>query len=274
MSFDPAVFEAEVALRQILTEKLPSVAQDALEAGWDGPAVTRMAILNPNDRSEIDQALSPMLAELGLQHLDLKTAAIRLAERRAVRILGSGEDPIPHLGYFYRLMYEAGYPEELYELGYLEDEIFCSSEEPDVLRGWCREALENLLNPEIREKQRVEREAAVEEAHRQAERRLEAAEARRQAEKDWPYVWHSPERHRLLKERLRERFDQWPPLIVLLLGCCTLLGWSTGHWFVGLLLLLGVPPIVLLLSYWRLNRELRYERRAALLRLGYPEEKI
>jgi hypothetical protein len=57
MPFDPARFEAEVALDLIPTEKLPAVAQDALEAGFDGPHVVRMAILEPEAGWAIDQAL-------------------------------------------------------------------------------------------------------------------------------------------------------------------------------------------------------------------------
>ena len=65
MSFDPATFEAEVALRLIPTEQLPRVAQNPLEEGLDGPHVLRMAILEPDAGWAIDQALAPMLVELG-----------------------------------------------------------------------------------------------------------------------------------------------------------------------------------------------------------------
>jgi hypothetical protein len=57
MPFDLATFEAEVALKLIPTERLPSVAQDALEAGFDGPHVVRMAVLEPVADWGIDQAL-------------------------------------------------------------------------------------------------------------------------------------------------------------------------------------------------------------------------
>lgn len=48
MSFDPATLEAEIALKLIPTERLPSIAQDALEGGFEGPHILRMAILEPD----------------------------------------------------------------------------------------------------------------------------------------------------------------------------------------------------------------------------------
>ena len=75
MSFDLATFEAEVALRLIPTEQLPAVAQNALEEGFDGPHVLRMAIMEPHAGWAIDQALPPMLAELGCETLLPQEAA-------------------------------------------------------------------------------------------------------------------------------------------------------------------------------------------------------
>ena len=60
MPFDPAKFEAEVALKLTPTERLPAAAQDALEAGFDGPHVLRMAILEPaiNRKNHLHAAAS------------------------------------------------------------------------------------------------------------------------------------------------------------------------------------------------------------------------
>ncbi len=83
MPFDRATFEAEVALKLIPTERLPSVAQDALEAGFDGPRVVRMAVLEPVANWGIDQALPPMMEELGCKAISPEDAALHLARQRA-----------------------------------------------------------------------------------------------------------------------------------------------------------------------------------------------
>jgi hypothetical protein len=157
MPFDPASFESEVALKLIPTEQLPMVAQDALEGGFDGPHVLRMAILEPSAGWAIDQALPPMLAELGCQAIPPKEAALRLAQIRARRILETGEDPIPSLPFFYRLMWAADYPEELIELGYFDDVNFGLFDVPEEKRTRAREALEELLSPELRQKRLIEK---------------------------------------------------------------------------------------------------------------------
>jgi hypothetical protein len=117
-----------------------------------------MAILEPTDGWAIDQALAPMLADLGLSSLAPKEAALRLAHQRAQRILETSEDPLPSLPYFYQLMLAADCPEELQELGYLDDVFF--GDDADTQRALAHEALENLLSPELRERTRAEKKAA------------------------------------------------------------------------------------------------------------------
>ena len=108
-----------------------------------------MAILEPTAVWAIDQALPPMLTELGCHSITPREAALRLARQRAKRILETGEDPLPSLSYFYRLMQSADYLEELMELGYLEDNYdFLTDENIDERRALAHEAVENLLSPE------------------------------------------------------------------------------------------------------------------------------
>ena len=150
MPFDPPTFEAELTLKLIPTERLPALAQDALEAGFAGPHIVRMAIMEPTDGWAIDQTLPPMLEELGCHSITPKEAALRLAHQRAKRIPETGEDPIPSLPYFYRLMQSADYLEELMELAYLEDDYrFFTEENDDKRRALVHEAIENILSPEL-----------------------------------------------------------------------------------------------------------------------------
>jgi hypothetical protein len=148
-TFDLKKFEAEVALKLIPTEQLPAIAQDAMEAGFDGPHVVRMAILEPAYGWAIDQALPLMMAELGCRELSLTEAALRLGRERAKYLLETGEDPLPSLPYFYRLMLAADYARELIELAYLEDEFeFLTDENVGARRARAHEALESLLSLE------------------------------------------------------------------------------------------------------------------------------
>lgn len=160
MLFDPPLFEAQVALGLIPTEKLPSIAQDAMEAGFDGPCVVRMAIVEPQYLWGIDQALPPMLAELGLQRISMKDAALRVAVRRAEEILASGEDPLLSTGFFFQLLLASDYLPELFNLGYLEDicPIELSSEEEQ--RAFAFEEMRVLISPELRQQSVAERRSA------------------------------------------------------------------------------------------------------------------
>lgn len=172
MPFDPEVFEAEVALGMIPTERLPASAQDALEAGYDGRHVVRMAILDPKDGYEIHEVLPKMLAELGRGTPSREDAALWLARRRARQILDSGEDPLPSLAWFYQVMLNSGHPRELVELGYLEDEFYLIAD-PAEQRAMAIAALEALLDPELC-------------ARRNAEALAVGQERQREMQEDWP----------------------------------------------------------------------------------------
>jgi len=113
MPFDLAIFEAELALKLIPTERFPAVAQDALESGLGGPRVLRMAILDPRSGWEIDQVLPSMLEELSWRSITPSEAALRLARQRARRILDSGENPLLSLQYSYQIMSHGDYPDKL-----------------------------------------------------------------------------------------------------------------------------------------------------------------
>ncbi len=144
MPFEPATFEAEVVLGLIPTERLPIVAQDALGAGFDGPKVVRMAILDSTSIWEIQQALPPMLDELGLHLISPAEAALRLAHLRAQRILATEEDPLPSIPYFYRLWIEADYLGELADLAYIEEFDFLYADD-DEKRAKALEAVKKLM---------------------------------------------------------------------------------------------------------------------------------
>ncbi|WP_263410785.1 hypothetical protein [Terriglobus tenax] len=260
MPFDPLQFQAEVSLNRIPTEKIPLVAQEAMETGFDGPHVVRMAILENASFSEISDALPHMMTELGLSQMPIDAAAIRIARKRAVEILENGEDPLPSLPFFYYLMVQADYPEELTEVGYVEDSFPSDPEDLEQCRAWATEALENLLDPELREA-------------RYADRRKVVEEQRKAALNEWPYVWNSAGRRALLRERYQEFLKDRPPLWLLVVAAA-LLGWGINSWRIPLVLLAVEIPLVFLLVYWGQYRKLQQECRNILLRMNYPEDKI
>lgn len=261
MPFDPAMFEAEVALKLIPTEQLPSVAQDALEAGFDRPHVLRMAILEPLAGWAIDQALPPMMEELGLCWIAPEKAALRLARQRAQHLLKTGEDPLPSMPYFYRLMVAADYLGELIELGYFHDYDELYSDDPEEVQARARSALEELLSPELRQQRAAERKAAWE---RQQE------EIRR----EWPYVLNSPSGRALLRQRYREKITYMRPILWIEVVAWIFMGWAFSSWrttvvgFVASLAFIFTMPV--LGEYLQMRRE----RRDTLLRRGVPDELI
>jgi hypothetical protein len=261
MPFDPARFEAEVALKLIPTEQLPAVAQDALEAGFDGPQVLRMAILEPVAGWAIDQALPPMLAELGCHSVPAKEAALRLALQRAQHILETGENPLPSIPYFHQLMLAADYPDELIELGYFDDDDIFFSDIPEEKQARAREALEDLLSPELRERRRAERKAA-----------WEREQARTKAE--WPYILNSPTGRALLKDRYKEKLIEMRPFLWIELVAWTLVGWAFSSWRTAIIGYIVTVPMLFALPVWGEYRRMKWERRDLLLRRGVPDDQI
>ncbi len=261
MVFELARFEAEVALKLIPTDQLPAVAQDALEAGFDGPHVLRMAILEPEAGWEIDQALPLMLDELGCRSLSKEEAALSLSRERAQSILETGEDPLLSVPYFYQLMVNGNYPEELIELGYLDDDYIYFSDDPEEKRTRARAALEELIYPELRQKRVSERKAD-----------WEREQARIKSE--WPYVLNSPTGLALLRKRYKKRITEMRPLLFIELLAWILIGWAFNSLRTVIIGYVVTVPVLFILpicvEYLRMTRE----RRDALLRRGVPEDDI
>lgn len=260
MSFDPFSFEAEVALKLVPTERLPIVAQDALEAGFDGPHVVRMAILDPRYGWAIDRALPPMLDELGLHSISPEEAALRLAHLRARRILMTGEDPLLSTSYFYRLWLASDYLSELTEVANFDDyDVFFGDDHEKLARA--REALEELLSPELRLKRSLERTAKWE----QEQTRVRS---------EWPYVLNSPSGRALLKARYIERISELRPLLWIEAVAWGLLGWAFSSWRTTVIGYIGSMPVLFALPAWGVYLKMKRERRNTLLRRGVPDNEI
>jgi hypothetical protein len=260
MPFDLHKFEAELALGQVPTEQLPLLAQDALEVGFDGPHVVRMAILDPKHGWAIDQALPPMLVELGLLSISPTEAALRLAREHARQILVTGEDPLLSAPYFYRLWVAAGYPMELIDVGNFDDyDAYCSDDREK--RAMAHEAVEELLAPELREQRAAERKA-----------RWEQEQAR--IKQEWPYVLNSPSGHSLLKRRYVERVIELRPLLWIEAVAWVLLSWGIGSWRTAVIGYVVTLAVLFTLPVLGIYRQMKRERRDILLRRGVPDDQI
>ena len=262
MAFDPAVFEAELALGLVPTEEMPRRAQDALEAGYDGAGVVRMAVLEKPSGWEVDQVVPRMLEDLRLRRIEATEGAVRLGRVRAERILASGEDPLLSASYFDDLAKRADYPVELVDcVGYFED-VLAFGLDDEEMRAIALGQLRELVDPELY-RRRVEEGKAAWEAVR--------AERQERARQDWPFVLNSPGGRSLLREWLREKFGEARLALAIQVGAWVVLGWSLGSWRTVVFGLLLAVPFSVGIGALGLILRLRRKRKDELLRMGYWE---
>jgi hypothetical protein len=79
---------------------MPLIAQDALEAGLNGPAKLRLAILERPTYFEVAEVVPRVVNELGLAQITIGEAALRVAKETAREILRNGDDPLRHVQAF------------------------------------------------------------------------------------------------------------------------------------------------------------------------------
>ncbi|HEX8815493.1 MAG TPA: hypothetical protein VF753_08330 [Terriglobales bacterium] len=124
MSFDREQIEARLALDLIASADMPQIAQDALEAGFDGPATVRLAILEHPTYFEVAEVFPRVVKELGLAQVTTGEAALRLAKEIAREILRKGDDPLQHVRAFESLWIRSKYAKEIRTLGTLYDDVW------------------------------------------------------------------------------------------------------------------------------------------------------
>jgi hypothetical protein len=160
MPFDSLTFEAEVALSVIHTDRIPAAALDALEAGFDGPGIVRMAILDPQSGWEIEQALPRMLAELGCKSISGQAGGTATCQAPCSADFIDRRRSFAFTSLFYELMLAAARPAELLEVGYQEDALDVPGISEAERRSLAIEALQEFLSPELQEKRRGKRQVA------------------------------------------------------------------------------------------------------------------
>jgi hypothetical protein len=141
VAFDSRIIEAKFALGAIHPEDLPGVAIEALEAGIDGPVTRRTAGLVGLTGYEADRVRDLFMAEAGLEKIERRVAAARLAQDLAREVLRGGKDPLQFTRGFERLWIAADYPSELGFLGNMDDEVYLYGTNLDGAREMVRERL-------------------------------------------------------------------------------------------------------------------------------------
>ena len=143
--FDRELIEAKLALELIPSAEMPQMAQDALEAGFDSPAVLRLAVLEKPTYFEVRDVLAQASKELGLGQLTKSEAAVRIAKHLAQEVLTSGRDPLSCVKDLGSLWIRAGYPRELSSVGNLDDELFIRNGSKDDDRAFVTSRLKALV---------------------------------------------------------------------------------------------------------------------------------
>jgi len=202
-----------------------------------------------------------MLDELGCHSILPKEAALSLAHQRARRILKSGEDPLPSIPYFYQLMLAADYPSELIELGYFDDDDMFFSDDPEGKQTRAREALEELLSPELRQM-------------RLTERKIQWDQELARIKSEWPYVFNSPTGRAMFKERYIEKITDMRPFLWIELVAWSIAGWAFSSWRTTVIGYISTLPVLFALPAWGEYVRMKRERRDTLLRRGVPDDQI
>jgi hypothetical protein len=147
MPFDREQVEARLALNLIASADMPQVAIDALEAGLDGKAIRRLAVLENPTYFEVAEVLPLAMQELDLAQIPIGEAAVRVARKMAKEILKSGGDPLRHVRDFEALWTRSGYTSEISALGTLYDDVYIaksSDRSDEEIRDWVRSILRDF----------------------------------------------------------------------------------------------------------------------------------
>ena len=120
--FNPDLFVAKWYCSRVGPEDMPGFATNALEAGYDGPALRRLAgLMKPTSR-EIDDLFQSALREIEqIKVRSLEQAVFFLSRITAADIVEGRIDPIQGNGILAGYAMRIGYPEHLAEFFGLDD---------------------------------------------------------------------------------------------------------------------------------------------------------
>ena len=145
--FDREQVEARLALNLIASSDMPQMACDALEAGLDGKAIRRLAVLEKPTYFEVAEILPRVMQELEMRQIPTGEAALRVARQIAKDILSGGDDPLLHIRDFEFLWIRSGYPPEICALGTMYDDVYVAQStgsSDDEIRSRVKSLLQNF----------------------------------------------------------------------------------------------------------------------------------
>lgn len=148
MKFDRDQIEARLALKLIASDDMPEIALSALEAGLDGKAIRRLAILEHPTYFEVAEVLPRVMQELGITQIPIEEAAVRVAKEIAKGILESGDDALLHLCDFESLWVRSEYADQISKLGTLYDDVYIArymGRSDEDSRDWVKSILKDFV---------------------------------------------------------------------------------------------------------------------------------
>lgn len=112
--FNPDLFVAKWYCSQAWSEDMPAFAADALEAGYDGEALRRLAGLVKPTSSDVGELFQQSVAEIGTVRVhNSEEAALLLAQTTARDIVNGQMDPIAGCNFLAWLAHGLNYPPHL-----------------------------------------------------------------------------------------------------------------------------------------------------------------
>lgn len=124
MTFDPKLLAARWYAHRLFPEEVPQAAADALEAGFDGPALRRLAGLIRPTLVDIQPWIGNALEEMGqVEPLSQEEGLIAIAEPVARHILDGSLDPLEGCSILACYAMAARYPACLTGFFQIDDEL-------------------------------------------------------------------------------------------------------------------------------------------------------
>lgn len=144
MNFSPELVAARWYSGNLGKEDLPKLAQDALEAGFDGKSLRRLASLDLNDLADVDRFIEGALEEMGAPHLTKRVALLRLVGETLEQTLAGLRNPYEAAKEVLSKLY-AGIPGEFPNIMYqIEESAEMIESYPEDRKKWEGDILRQM----------------------------------------------------------------------------------------------------------------------------------